>query len=85
MFERGPDGHPTSAFTPDFWLPDHERYLEVTTMSQRLITKKNGKIRRLRALHPGIDITLIRQADYAALHHKYGLEQPEQHAGPEVA
>ena len=85
VFERGDDGHPTAAFTPDFWLPDHERYIEVTTMNQRLITRKNRKIRRLRALHPGIDISLLCQRDYDALHRKYGLEPPEQHAGTSVA
>lgn len=81
VLTRGGDGHPTSAFAPDFWLPDHERYIEVTTMDQRLVTKKNGKLRRLRALHPEIDITLIYQRDYLQLLVKYGLERPEQH-GP---
>lgn len=80
VFSRGPDGQPTAAFTPDFWLPDHHRYIEVTTLDQRLVTRKNRKLRRLRALHPGIDITLIYQRDYLQLLVKYGLEPPEQHA-----
>lgn len=78
MFERGSDGRPTSAFTPDFWLPDHDRYLEVTTLDQRLVTRKNRKLRRLRELHPGIDVELIYQRDYRRLLVKYGLERPEQ-------
>ena len=78
VFARGLDGHPTSAFSPDFWLPDHGRYVEVTTMDQRLVTKKNRKLRTLRALHPEIDITLIYQRDYLQLLVKYGLEPPEQ-------
>ena len=78
VFARGLDGHPTSAFSPDFWLPDHQRYVEVTTMEQRLVTKKNRKLRQLRALHPDIDITLIYQRDYLQLLVKYGLEPPEQ-------
>ncbi|MCU1497569.1 MAG: hypothetical protein JWM47_1522 [Acidimicrobiales bacterium] len=81
VLSRGADGHPTAAFSPDFWLPDHHRYVEVTTMDQRLVTRKNRKLRQLRALHPGIDVTLIYQHDYLQLLVKYGLERPEQH-GP---
>lgn len=79
VLERGLDGQRTWAFTPDFWLPDHDRYLEVTTLDQRLVTKKNRKLRRLRELHPGIDVSLIYQRDYRQLLVKYGLEHPEQH------
>ncbi len=78
ILARGADGHPTFAFSPDFWLPDHGRYIEVTTMDQRLVTRKNRKLRALRALQPGIDITLIYQRDYRELLVKYGLEPPEQ-------
>ena len=80
VLARGEDGHPTSAFAPDFWLPDHDRYVEVTTLDQRLVTRKNRKLRQLRAMHPEVDITLIYQRDYLQLLLKYGLEQPEQHA-----
>lgn len=82
VLARDRDGHTTSAFAPDFWLPEHRRYVEVTTMDQRLVTRKNRKLRQLRALHPGIDVTLIYQRDYLALIDKYGLEPPEQHAAP---
>ncbi|QXC61984.1 hypothetical protein KSP35_03955 [Aquihabitans sp. G128] len=78
VLARGADGHPTAAFAPDFWLPDHDRYVEVTTMEQRLVTRKNRKLRQLRALHPGIDVTLIYQRDYLQLLVKYGLERPQQ-------
>lgn len=78
MLERDDQGRATSAFAPDFWLPDHDRYLEVTTLDQRLVTRKNRKLRRLRALHPGIDVELIYQRDYRHLLVKYGLERPEQ-------
>ncbi len=81
VFARGADGHPTSAFSPDFWLPDHDRYIEVTTLNQKLVTRKNRKLRQLRALHPGIDVTLIYQRDYLQLLVKYGLEPPEQLGG----
>lgn len=82
VLAQGPDGSPTSAFAPDFFLPDHARYIEVTTLNQRLVTKKHRKLRRLRELHPLIDVTLLYQRDYLALLVKYGLERPEQHVGP---
>ena len=78
VLETGADGGTTRAFSPDFWLPDHQRYVEVTTLNQKLVTKKHRKLRRLRQLHPEIDITLLYQRDYLALLVKYGLEHPEQ-------
>ena len=41
------------AFTPDFYLPDQDLYLEVTVMKQSLVTRKNRKLRKLRAALPG--------------------------------
>ena len=86
VLERSDDGSTTWAFSPDFYLPDHGRYIEVTTLNQKLVTKKHRKLRRLRELQPLIDITLLYQRDYLALLVKYGLEAPEQLAqtGDEV-
>jgi hypoxanthine phosphoribosyltransferase len=72
------DGRATSAFTPDFYLPDHDLFIEVTTLRQELVTKKNGKVRRLRALHPEVTVKVLYQRDYLALLVKYGLEPPQQ-------
>lgn len=85
VLTRGLDGHPTSAFSPDFWLPDHERYLEVTTLNQKLVTRKHRKLRKLRELHPDIDVSLVYQRDYLQLLVRFGLEAPEQLADLEVA
>jgi hypothetical protein len=86
VLERGADGSPTWAFSPDFYLPDHGRYIEVTTLNQKLVTKKHRKLRKLREQQPLIDITLLYQRDYLELLVKYGLEAPEQLAptGDEV-
>ncbi|WP_426572858.1 hypothetical protein [Aquihabitans sp. McL0605] len=86
VLERSADGSTTWAFAPDFYLPDHGRYIEVTTLNQKLVTKKHRKLRRLRELQPLIDITLLYQRDYLELLVKYGLERPEQlaDAGDEV-
>ena len=78
MLETDDDGNPTAAFTPDFYLPGYDLYIEVTTLRQKLVTKKNGKVRRLRERYPGINIRILYQRDYVALLEKYGLEEPEQ-------
>jgi hypothetical protein len=62
-WDRG--GNPQQAFSPDFYLPAYELYIEITTLNQKLVTKKNGKVRRLRELHPDVLV-------------KYGLEPPSQ-------
>ena len=71
-------GATTEAFTPDFWLPDHEIYLEVTTMRQGLVTRKNRKVRHLRELHPEIRVRVVYQHDYLHLLVRFGLEAPSQ-------
>ncbi len=53
VLERDADGRVTSAFTPDFYLPEQELYVEVTVMKQSLVTRKNRKLRELRAAVPG--------------------------------
>lgn len=78
------EGRTTEAFTPDFFLPDQGRYLEVTTLQQNLVTRKNRKVRKLRELHPGIDIRVVYQRDYLHLLVRFGLEPPSQMDLPEV-
>ncbi len=81
VLETGPDGCPTLAFTPDFFLPAFACFVEVTTLDQKLVTKKNRKVRRLRELHPQLDVRVIYQRDYQHLLVKYGLAVPQQHVG----
>ncbi len=71
-------GRPMQAFTPDFYLPAYDLYIEITTLNQRLVTKKNRKARRLRELHPEIQVRVLYQRDYLHLLVKYGLEPPSQ-------
>jgi bifunctional protein TilS/HprT len=75
------DGRPSQAFTPDFYLPAYDVYIEITTLNQKLVTKKNRKARRLRELHPDVQIRVLYQRDYLHLLVKYGLEPPSQLAG----
>jgi hypothetical protein len=74
--ETGPDGSVVEAFTPDFYLPEQELYLEITTMKQSLVTKKNRKVRRLRELRPDLRIKLFYKRDVEALAAKYELDDP---------
>ena len=66
------------AFTPDFYLPGYDLFIEITTLNQKLVTKKNKKARRLVELYPGTHIKVLYQRDYMDLLVKYGLEPPSQ-------
>jgi cytidylate kinase len=71
------DGKVLESFTPDFYLPESDMYVELTTMKQSLVTKKNRKIKLLRAIYPGINIQVFYQKDVQDLIFKYGLaEEP---------
>lgn len=63
---------PSEMFTPDFYLPDQDLYVELTTMKQSLVTKKNRKVRRLRELYPDINVKLLYRRDYQQLLAQYG-------------
>ena len=71
-------GNAVQAFRPDFYLPAYDLYIEITTLNQKLVTKKNRKIRRLQELHPEIKVKIFYQRDYLSLLVKYGLEEPSQ-------
>ena len=66
------EGNLLESFAPDFYLPDLELFVELTTLQQRLVRKKNRKVRRLRELYPGLRIKLFYARDFRALMLKYG-------------
>jgi hypothetical protein len=66
-------GEATASFTPDFYLPDEDQYIEITTMNQKLVTKKNRKVRLLNEQHPEINCKIFYQRDYLHRLIKYGL------------
>jgi cytidylate kinase len=69
------DGKVTEAFTPDFYLPEFDLYVELTTMKQANVTKKNRKIRLLRAIYPHVNIQVFYQKDVQDLVMKYRLPE----------
>jgi hypothetical protein len=65
-------------------LPDDNLFIEITTMSQKLVTKKNAKVRMLRQLYPDVRCKIFYQRDYLNLVEKYGLEDPDNLSSPSV-
>lgn len=66
------EGAVVESFSPDFFLPDFDLYVELTTLRQPLVRKKNRKLRRLRELYPEVRIKLFYARDFRALMLKYG-------------
>jgi hypothetical protein len=66
------DGAVIESFSPDFWLPDLDLYLEMTTLRQKLVRKKNRKLRRIHELYPDIRVKLFYARDFRALMLKFG-------------
>jgi hypothetical protein len=66
------EGDVVESFAPDFYLPELGVFLEMTTLKQRLVRKKNRKLRRLRELYPDIRIKLFYARDFRAMMLKYG-------------
>jgi hypothetical protein len=66
------DGAVVESFSPDFWLPDLDLYLEMTTLRQKLVRKKNRKLRRVLELYPDLRVKLFYARDFRALMLKYG-------------
>jgi hypothetical protein len=74
VLEQDEDGRVLEAFTPDFDLPEQDLFVEVTVMKQSLVTRKNRKLRKLRARYPEIRIKLFYKRDLERLAQRYGLK-----------
>ena len=70
-------GQPAVAFTPDFYLPDQDLYVEITTIKPRQVRRKNRKIRWLLEHYPDINIKLFKRSDFRQLMAKYGLDDDD--------
>jgi len=67
-------GNVIEAFAPDFFLPDQNLYIELTTLRPQLTTRKNRKLRKMKELYPEVNIRLFKRADLRTLMVKYGLD-----------
>ena len=74
VLETAEDGRVTEAFTPDFYLPEQDLYVEVTVMKQSLVTRKNRKLRKLRERYPDVNVKLFYKRDIERLAQRYRLD-----------
>ena len=73
VLDRDEEGRVTRAFTPDFYLPEQDLYVEVTVMKQSLVTRKNRKLRELRELYPEVNVKLFYRRDIERLAQRFRL------------
>ena len=72
------EGNVTLAFSPDFYLPRFDTYLELTTMNQKYVTKKNRKLKKVKELYPGTNIKIVYKKDFLELAERLrGFGAPE--------
>lgn len=71
------EGNITSAFSPDFYLPKFDTYIEITTMNQKYVTAKNKKVKRLRELYPGTNINIVYKNDFNSLIARFRMMKGE--------
>ncbi|MFW6074652.1 MAG: hypoxanthine phosphoribosyltransferase [Chloroflexota bacterium] len=69
---RWRDGRVAEMFTPDFYLPDQDLYVELTTMKQSLVTRKHRKIRRLQSIYPNVNVVLVHRKAFHELLGRFG-------------
>ncbi len=74
VLERDEAGRVTEAFTPDFYLPEQDLYVEITVMKQSLVTRKNRKLRKLRERYPDVKIKLFYRRDLERLAQHFHLD-----------
>ena len=74
VLEQDENGRVTSAFTPDFYLPEQDLYVEVTVMRQSLVTRKNRKLRELKRLYPEVKVKLFYRRDIERLAQRLRLK-----------
>jgi cytidylate kinase len=67
------EGNVTQAFSPDFYLPQFDTYIELTTMNQRYVTIKNRKAKKLRELYPGTNIKIVYKKDFQSLIERFKM------------
>jgi hypoxanthine phosphoribosyltransferase len=74
VLEEAPDGRVVEAFSPDFFLPEQNLYVELTVMKQSLVTRKNRKLRKLRERYPDVNVKLFYRRDIERLAQRYRLD-----------
>src|SRR5438874_12706911 len=73
VLDEDEDGRVVEAFTPDFYLPEQDMYVEITMMKQSLVPRKNRKLRKLRDRYPDVNVKLFYKRDVARLAERFKL------------
>jgi len=71
------EGNITSAFSPDFYLPKFDTYIELTTMNQKYVTAKNKKVKKVRELYPGTNVKIVYKKDFHSLIERFDMGKGE--------
>jgi hypothetical protein len=65
-------GKPVAFFTPDFYLPEYNLYIEMTVAKPSLNTRKNRKIRLMAEHHPNVRVKLFTKRDVERIFARLG-------------
>ena len=74
VLRRDRRGHVTEAFTPDFYLPDLDYYVECTVARRRLTRVKRRKVAEARRLY-GIMVEILDRRDFETLARRWALRR----------
>lgn len=77
LLEWDSEGNVVEAFSPDFYLPDQDLYIELTTQKPKQAWRKNRKIRRMKELYPEVNVRLIDKKGFESLLKKHRIEEDE--------
>lgn len=75
------EGNIVLGFKPDFYLPDFDTYIELTTMKQKYVTEKNKKVKLLKELYPDISVNIVYKKDYHKLLRRFGINNFKDNEG----
>jgi hypothetical protein len=67
------DGNVTVAFKPDFYLPQQNLYVELTTLRPKLTQRKNRKLKKIKELYPDINIKLFKRRELRNMMLRFGM------------
>jgi len=67
------EGNVVEAFKPDFYLPQQNLYVELTTLRPKLTGKKNRKLKKVKELYPEINIKLFKRRELRNMMLRFGM------------
>ena len=71
--ERDDQGNIVEAFKPDFYLPQQNLYIELTTLRPKLTAKKTRKLKKVKELYPDLNIKLFKRRELRNMMVRFGM------------